>query len=83
MSSGVIVASTDLWNTGGYTYLHKRIPFLAPGQQGRTDVANYVIARTKDAPRGAFSQVSTHGDWGVYRRPGPCAPMPEFRADLN
>ena len=60
---------------GGYTYLHRDVPFYFRLTGPELQQANYVAA-----PAGAhlpdFSEVAQHQSFALYRRDGPCAPRP-------
>jgi hypothetical protein len=71
---GLLVRGVDVSWTGGYTYLHRRVPLYdefetrPPGDES----ANYVVA--PDEGR-ALQAVARDGDWALARlHDGPCAP---------
>jgi phosphatidylinositol glycan class B len=60
---------------GGYTYLHRDVPFYFRLGTAELQQANYVAA-----PSGAripgFDEVAMHDSFSIFRREGPCAPRP-------
>jgi len=71
---GVAFPGMAAVSTGGYSYLHKRLP-VAWGWP-ETAGANYYISAWDPRPPAGYQKVRAFGDAHVvFRRDGPCAPM--------
>lgn len=71
--------ASSVFDTGGFTYLHRDVPLLAGANDeadwltfGRT--ANYLIAQ-RDSQIEPFRPILVMGNIALFRRPGACAPM--------
>lgn len=69
---GLKVASIENWRTGGYAYLHQRVPMYRsqPPQAGEGHF-NYVIARRGSV---AGTEVAVEADVALIRLPSGCTP---------
>lgn len=73
---GLKIASIENWRTGGYSYLHLRVPMYRNTPVGHGDGHyNYVIAR-----RGTMTgeEVAVDGDVALFRLGGTCAADPSY-----
>jgi hypothetical protein len=69
---GIKVASIENWRTGGYAYLHQRVPFYRHEPAGAGDGHfNYVIAKRGSV---AGTEVAVEGDVALIRLPTGCSP---------
>lgn len=69
---GIKVASIENWRTGGYAYLHQRVPFYRHEPAGAGDGHfNYVIAKRGSV---AGTEVAIEGDVALIRLPTGCSP---------
>lgn len=80
------LAGINLLWAGGYTYLHRDVPFypisprmLATGSLGG---ANYVIAAQGMSVPSGLVLVASEGDLNLYRRDGTCGPPPSYYTRL-
>jgi hypothetical protein len=77
---GLALAGVDPIWTGGYTYLHRDLPFfrVSPRALAAGDLtgANYVIASNTMAHSADLTLVAAEGDTNLYRRDGACGPPP-------
>jgi phosphatidylinositol glycan class B len=81
---GVLVLGERAAFTGGYSYLHRRIPLIYRFQTcDEAKAANYVIAANgnPNVPPG-FKSVQTSGGYALYHREGSCGPPPEDSSDM-
>jgi phosphatidylinositol glycan class B len=81
---GVLVLGQRAAFTGGYSYLHRRIPLLYRFQtcdEGKA--VNYVIAANgnPNVPPG-FKSVKASGNYSLYHRDGSCGPPPDDTNDM-
>ncbi len=69
---GLKIASIENWRTGGYAYLHQRVPMygLQPPEAGEGHF-NYVIARRGTV---AGSEVALEGELALIKLPTGCSP---------
>lgn len=69
---GLKIASIDNWRTGGYAYLHQRVPMYRFEPPGAGDGHyNYAIARRGTI---AGTEVATERDLALIRLPTGCTP---------
>jgi hypothetical protein len=70
---------TPMW-TGGYTYLHRDVPFFPISSrvlaEGPLTGANYAIAGASMTPAPNLTLVASEEDLKLYRRDGECGPPP-------
>jgi hypothetical protein len=83
-----LIGTSAIW-TGGYSYLHRDVPFYAvapetlvaggrPWQQNAAG-ANFLIAHEDFRELlGAWQTVATQGKWLLLRRAGGCGPPPPY-----
>ena len=72
-SCGVMIDGAEPAWTGGYTYLHKRIPILwEPSPYPRASFANYLIAPRTIAPPEGYRVARREPTFWLYRRDGGC-----------
>ena len=73
---GLKIESIENWRTGGYAYLHQRVPMYRndPPGQGEGHF-NYVIARRETV---SGVEVAVEGDIALVKLPTACAPDPGF-----
>lgn len=75
---GVLLAGPSVVWSGGYTYLHRDVPFFA------TDVAagelvpfaNYLILPARFPAPPGYTPLDSIRGWRLLRRPGGCRPAP-------
>jgi phosphatidylinositol glycan class B len=74
---GLAAPAMNAYWTGGYTYLHRRVPLLWSGGRGDLAAANYAIANAAHPFFDArYRKVAQQGGYALYRRDGSCAPPP-------
>jgi len=70
---GLAAPTMNPYWTGGYTYLHRRVPILWTGSRRDLDAANYVLMgpgqRLDDA---RYRSLAKQGAYVLYRREGAC-----------
>ncbi len=71
-SCGVIIIGSEAAWTGGYTYLHKRIPIRWDVNPLLTPVANYVIAPRATRTLAGYAVARREREFWLYRRDGGC-----------
>jgi phosphatidylinositol glycan class B len=78
---GLAVPAVNAYWTGGYTYLHRRVPLLWSAAPADLAAANYVLLmpgqRLSD-PR--YLPAAQAGPYALWRRDGACAPPPRASA---
>jgi GPI mannosyltransferase 3 len=74
---GIAVTGVPLVWVGGYSYLHRPVPFLDEGQlrEGGAASVNYLIAAEEPSLPG-FRPVARDGSLRLLHRDGPCEPPP-------
>ncbi|HEY5282358.1 MAG TPA: hypothetical protein VIM14_06170 [Polyangia bacterium] len=74
---GLAAPTMNPYWTGGYTYLHRRVPILWSGARADLDAANYVLLgpgqRMDDA---RYRSLAKQGAYVLYRRDGVCLAPP-------
>jgi hypothetical protein len=76
---GLLFENFPRFSTGGYTYLHRRVPILTSPLVGRTTTAaNYAI--TSHPAGGAAAVVARSGRWSLVRFAAGC-PTPKPPSD--
>jgi hypothetical protein len=79
---GVAVIGVRADATGGYSYLHRRVPLLYDDGSCVSEWVNYaIVAEEAAAPSGGFERVSSERGFAIYRRPGSCQPVPASFGD--
>lgn len=73
---GVTVVGAPDWATGGYSYLHRDVPFLVGPSQAAFAASNVLVAVGPMA-LGPYGILGGFGQVGVAFRSGGCAPIPE------
>jgi hypothetical protein len=85
---GIALNRVGNYESGGYTYLHQRVPLYWGGDKSwtlmqKTQAFNVMIYMPKGAsaratlpPRSGYRIVARFGDVDVLRRPGGCQPLP-------
>ncbi|MGH7282536.1 MAG: hypothetical protein ACRELY_13500 [Polyangiaceae bacterium] len=73
---GMGMSGVPLISSGGYSYLHKNVPFTSAGD---TRVANYIAIPKLRPPPPEYRLVGFYGDFALFKRDGDCAPAPYFR----
>ena len=71
---GLALRGLDPWYTGGYTYLHRDVPFLRDVRAIDLAAANYVVAPATLRLPPEYTAAMSDTDWTLFRRPGGCAP---------
>lgn len=81
---GVLILGARAAFTGGYSYLHRKVPLLYRFQAcDQAKAANYIIAPDGGANVPAeFKTIGAAGGYALYRRGGTCAPPPEDFDDM-
>lgn len=78
---GVLLAGLGAVWSGGFTYLHRDVPFLdfenAPNPGSLLPFANYVLLAPGIEPPPGYQPVQEFRGWSLRRREGTCAPAPE------
>jgi GPI mannosyltransferase 3 len=72
---GLAAPGMNPYWTGGYTYLHRRVPLLWTGAPADLAAANYVVAGPGQSfadPR--YHKVHGAGQYALFRRDGTCVP---------
>lgn len=72
-SCGVMIAGSEPAWTGGYTYLHKRIPIVWENERRKMPLANYLIAPAGESTQFGYTVVRREPTFWLYRRDGGCA----------
>jgi hypothetical protein len=70
---GLAAPTMNPYWTGGYTYLHRRVPILWTGSRRDLDAANYVLmgpGQKLDDAR--YRSLAKEGAYVLYRREGAC-----------
>jgi hypothetical protein len=79
---GLALAGLNPIWTGGYTYLHRDVPFFPISPRalamGALTGANYVIAKAAMSHRPELTLVASEGDINLYRQDGACGPPPSY-----
>jgi GPI mannosyltransferase 3 len=81
---GVMMLGVRAAFTGGYSYLHRKVPLLYRHRAcEEAKVANYLIAKTnnKNVPS-AFTPLQSRGEYSLFRREGSCEPPPADYDDM-
>jgi hypothetical protein len=77
---GVLLAGLGPIWSGGFTYLHRDVPFLdfenAPTPGDLLPSANYVVLSPDVEPPPGYVALQELGGWSVRRRDGACLPPP-------
>jgi GPI mannosyltransferase 3 len=75
---GLAAPTMNPYWTGGYTYLHRRVPILWTGGRHDFDAANYVVMGPGQIMSDArFVSLANAGPYMLYRRDGACLrPLP-------
>ncbi|MBS2026996.1 MAG: hypothetical protein JST54_03745 [Deltaproteobacteria bacterium] len=73
---GVVVTGQGPAWTGGYTYLHRGVPYFFRMGQMELSGANYIIALDVQRVPDAYVQVGRYERFVLYRRDGGCQPPP-------
>jgi hypothetical protein len=77
---GVLLAGLGAVWSGGFTYLHRDVPFVtfenAPNGGALLPLANYVVLAPGVEPPPGYLALNDFGGWSVLRRDGGCAPPP-------
>jgi phosphatidylinositol glycan class B len=77
---GVLLAGLGAVWSGGFTYLHRDVPFLtlenASAGGDLLPLANYVILASEIQPPPGYVALHEFRGWSVLRRNGECAPPP-------
>ena len=81
---GVLLAGPSVVWTGGYTYLHRDVPFLATDVAASELVpfANYVIMPSMFPAPPGYAPLGSIREWTLLRRQGACRPAPPNFARL-
>ncbi len=81
---GVLLAGPSVVWTGGYTYLHRDVPFLATDVAASELVpfANYVIMPSMFPAPPGYTPLDSIREWTLLRRQGGCRPAPPNFARL-
>ncbi len=84
---GVLLAGLGAVWSGGFTYLHRDVPFLdfenAPNPGSLLPFANYVILAPGIEPPPGYLPVQDFRGWSLRRRDGTCAPAPGLTRELS
>ena len=76
-----VMIDGSMWQ-GGYAYLHRDVPILWGAGPRELTQGNYLVGPKHNVKPG-FTELSENGDFALFRRDGPCAPMgPGFSHDL-
>jgi phosphatidylinositol glycan class B len=78
---GLAAPAMNPYWTGGYTYLHRRVPLLWSASRPELAAANYVLASSGQKlndPR--YQGIAQAGQYVLYRREGTCLPAPRGSA---
>jgi len=71
---GLVAPNMNAYWTGGYTYLHRRVPLLWSAAGPYFEAANYALMSPGQPMRDArFRRISQVGAYILYRRDGVCA----------
>ena len=71
---GVAFQGVAAVSASGYSYLHKRVPVAWFSTD--TSGANYYISTLDPNPPPGYREVRSFGVHVLFRRDGPCTPMP-------
>jgi hypothetical protein len=85
---GLALIKIKWWETGGYTYLHRRIPVFQFSDRQEADSAarafNRIAApQSADAPLSDYSQVGCKNGVCLYRRDGSCEQQVGSEFEIN
>jgi len=76
-------AMNPYW-TGGYTYLHRRVPMLWSGGRANLEAANYVLLSPgQKMGDDRYRSLAKEGDYVLYRRDGACGRPPPGSTDFG
>lgn len=71
---GLVAPNMNAYWTGGYTYLHRRVPLLWSAARPDFEAANYALMSPGQTMSDArFRRISQAGAYILYRRDGVCA----------
>ncbi len=73
---GMGMSGMGLISSGGYSYLHKNVPFVSANDVA---VANYITFPRLRPPPPSYRLVGFYDDYALFKRDGTCAPAPYFR----
>ncbi len=74
---GLAAPAMNPYWSGGYTYLHRRVPLLWSGSPAALDAANYALIGPRQTLSDArFHKIAQSGPYALYRRDGGCRPPP-------
>jgi hypothetical protein len=73
---GLTLHDVDPWYTGGYTYLHRNVPFMRRLRPQELAAANYVLVRSTTRLPAEYAPDAVDSGWTLFRRAGACAPPP-------
>ncbi len=72
---GLVAPNMNAYWTGGYTYLHRRVPLLWSAAGPNLAAANYALMSPGQTMSDArFRRISQAGAYILYRRDGVCVP---------
>lgn len=74
---GVIYAGREPRWTGGYTYLHRKVPIYFEARPVYLAAANYLVAAKNERPPPGWRSVLNDGAYTLLRRQGDCSLPPE------
>jgi phosphatidylinositol glycan class B len=81
---GLAAPAMNAYWTGGYAYLHRRVPILWYGGRLEFEAANFALlspGRKMDDTR--FRMIAQAGNYTLYRREGGCTPPPRASASFG
>ena len=74
---GIIYTGNDPGWTGGYSFLHRKIPIFFDLHADHLAAANAVVAGVGDKVPSGWRRVSTNGKYALWERQGACAAAPK------
>ncbi|HET8940295.1 MAG TPA: hypothetical protein VFN67_42935 [Polyangiales bacterium] len=79
---GLMVTGESFGWTGGYSYFHRDANLYPDSSESTQRSANYLIAPAGDPVPDGYVEVASSRDSSLLKRPGGCAPAPDYRREL-
>ena len=74
---GLVAPTMNAYWTGGYSYLHRRVPLLWTGAPADFAAANYALVGVgQKLTDTRYRRVAQVGQYSLFRRDGACTPAP-------
>lgn len=79
---GLMVTGESFGWTGGYSYFHRDANLYPDSLESTQLAANYLIAPAGEAAPANYVEIARSRDAALLKRPGGCAPDPNYRREL-